>query len=190
VIKVGVLRAYATRHGAGPFVTEEDSLSSMLPEMDNKHNEWQGKFRVGWFDAVASRYALKAIGGVDCLALTCLDRLLELEEVKVCSAYKYYGNRATDEVEEYFDCIMDRINKRLYITGIKLLSETEKSDEKIRLMITEILNDCQPDYEEVKVGENFIDGYVKLLEKRMGVKITLISTGPTAGDKQVISPLS
>jgi adenylosuccinate synthase len=69
--RLGVLRAYATRHGAGPFP------SACVLERDEPHNDasgWQGTFRVGDFDEVLARYALRAVGGVDELVLTHLDR--------------------------------------------------------------------------------------------------------------------
>src|SRR5262249_12518219 len=68
--RLGVLRAYATRHGPGPFVTHDAELQARLPEVHNVENPWQGPMRVGWFDAVAARYAMAATGGVDAIALT------------------------------------------------------------------------------------------------------------------------
>jgi len=81
VVKLGVLRSYATRHGAGPFPTEDTSLR--LEEPDNLHGPWQGAFRLGWADAVLGRYALACCGGVDGLALTHLDRVGQ----RFCNAY-------------------------------------------------------------------------------------------------------
>jgi adenylosuccinate synthase len=87
--RVGVLRTYSTRHGPGPFVTEDASL---LPHLLEPHNGaavaggWQGAFRVGPFDAVAARYALKVCGGVDFLAVTHLDRLPSLPP-HFCNSY-------------------------------------------------------------------------------------------------------
>lgn len=71
--RLGVVRTYTTRHGAGPLPTEDDSLASLLPEHHNGTGPWQGAFRVGHFDAVAHRYALAATGGVDALAVTHVD---------------------------------------------------------------------------------------------------------------------
>jgi adenylosuccinate synthase len=73
--RIGVLRTYFSRHGAGPFVTEDASLRGKLLEPHNNDGGWQGQFRVGLFDAVAARYALKVTGGVDLVALTHVDRL-------------------------------------------------------------------------------------------------------------------
>ena len=70
--RLGVLRAFPTRHGAGPFPSEV--LGRTFPE-DNSPNPWQGPVRSGDFDAVLGRYALAAVGGVDTLVLTWLDAL-------------------------------------------------------------------------------------------------------------------
>ncbi len=80
--KIGVLRVYATRHGAGPLPTEDKLMLKYLPEPHNVFNPWQSDFRVGDFDAVLAEYALKSIGGVDELALTCLDKISALPELK------------------------------------------------------------------------------------------------------------
>src|SRR5205823_11988546 len=61
--RIGVLRSYFTRHGPGPLVTENHELRQRLSEPHNDSSGWQGKFRVASFDAVAARYALKAVGG-------------------------------------------------------------------------------------------------------------------------------
>ncbi|MBB5431461.1 adenylosuccinate synthetase [Nocardiopsis composta] len=71
--RIGVVRTYTTRHGAGPLVTEDPVLAAALPERHNRSDPWQGPFRVGHFDAVAHRYALAATGGVDTLAVTHAD---------------------------------------------------------------------------------------------------------------------
>ncbi len=81
VRRLGVLRAYQTRHGPGPFVTEDPGL--MRTERHNRRGRWQGAFRTGQLDAVALRYALEVCGGADALAVTHLDVPAPL----VCEAY-------------------------------------------------------------------------------------------------------
>lgn len=83
--RIGLLRGYGTRHGAGPFVTEDTSLK--LTPCNNQTNAWQGQFRLGWFDAVAARYALDVVGKVDQLAITNLDRMRPLATIKVATRY-------------------------------------------------------------------------------------------------------
>lgn len=85
-LRFGLLRAYGTRHGAGPFPTETDELR--VAPCYNAANPWQGSFRTGWFDTVTARYALEAVGGVDVLALTNLDRLVGRDGLKAAVSYQ------------------------------------------------------------------------------------------------------
>lgn len=90
--RLGVLRVVTTRHGPGPLVTEDPTLSLVDPR--NPTNPWQGRFRFGHFDAVAHWYALAVAGGVDGLALTHLD-LAESGSVgtrlRICRRYSGFG---------------------------------------------------------------------------------------------------
>jgi adenylosuccinate synthase len=87
--RLGVVRTYTTRHGAGPFVTADPALD--LPEPHNGLDEWQGAFRVGHFDAVAHRYAVEVAGGVDGLAVTHLDVPARCPGLRVCESYTVDG---------------------------------------------------------------------------------------------------
>lgn len=92
--RLGVIRTYMTRHGAGPLVTEDPDLS--IAEPHNVDGPWQGPFRLGHFDAVAVRYALKVADGADGIALTHLDTA-EAHPLKVCHEYNSSdGQRFTD----------------------------------------------------------------------------------------------
>ncbi|MTE15020.1 adenylosuccinate synthetase [Nocardia aurantiaca] len=68
---LGVTRAYMTRHGAGPFPTEDPALA--IAEPHNGTGEYQGAFRRGHLDPVLLRYAVEACGGIDGLAVNHLD---------------------------------------------------------------------------------------------------------------------
>ncbi|TDC89466.1 adenylosuccinate synthetase [Actinomadura sp. 7K507] len=92
--RLGVLRAYATRHGPGPFVTEDPVLTADLPEPHNGAGRWQGAFRAGHLDAVALRYALDVAGGADGLAVTHLDVAGARPDLRACLAYEMDGERA------------------------------------------------------------------------------------------------
>lgn len=72
VTRLGITRAYMTRHGPGPFVTEDPALAFNEPH--NAANPWQGAFRQGHLDLPALKYAVAACGGVDQLVVTHLDR--------------------------------------------------------------------------------------------------------------------
>jgi adenylosuccinate synthase len=88
VERIGVVRAYATRHGQGPFPTEDAALTEQLRDTHNTDTGPQGSFRVGWFDVPLTKYALSACPGITSLAVTCLDRLANVPEWSVCEAYE------------------------------------------------------------------------------------------------------
>ena len=91
---IGVAKAYTTRVGEGPFPTElEGSLNDHLCERGGEFGTTTGRRRrCGWFDGVIGRYAVE-VNGLDCLAITKLDVLDELDEIQVCVAYDLDGQR-------------------------------------------------------------------------------------------------
>ncbi|HEY5811498.1 MAG TPA: adenylosuccinate synthase, partial [Terrimicrobiaceae bacterium] len=85
---IGVMKAYTTRVGEGPFPTEDKEISDMLHQMGREFGSTTGRpRRCGWFDSVATRYS-SMINGIDELAVTNLDGLDHVENIKVCVAYK------------------------------------------------------------------------------------------------------
>jgi adenylosuccinate synthase len=91
---IGVAKAYTTRVGEGPFPTElTDDVGQLLGDRGAEFGTTTGRRRrCGWFDAVIGRYAVR-INGIDCLAITKLDVLDDLDEIKVCVAYEIEGKR-------------------------------------------------------------------------------------------------
>jgi adenylosuccinate synthase len=88
---LGVMKAYTTRVGEGPFPTENEEFSDMLHGMGREFGATTGRARrCGWFDAVAVRYA-GMINGIDDIAVTNLDGLDTLTSIKVCTHYKING---------------------------------------------------------------------------------------------------
>lgn len=77
LIKVGVLRTYLTRHGRGPFPSENPKFTEVMLDMANRNDPWQETFRVGWLDLILLRYGMAVVGPLDFLALNCMDRLGE-----------------------------------------------------------------------------------------------------------------
>ncbi|WP_395644747.1 adenylosuccinate synthase [Terricaulis sp.] len=89
---LGLVKAYTTRVGAGPFPTElKDDVGKRLGEVGHEFGTNTGRARrCGWFDAVLVRQSV-AISGVDGIALTKLDVLDGFDEIKICTGYKLGG---------------------------------------------------------------------------------------------------
>jgi len=89
---LGITKAYTTRVGEGPFPTElDDAVGRRLGERGNEFGTVTGRpRRCGWFDAVLVRQAVK-VGGIHGLALTKLDVLDGLERLRICTAYRHFG---------------------------------------------------------------------------------------------------
>ncbi len=158
VVKVGVLRAYMTRHGPGPFVTEDTRMTAQIPDMHNRMNAWQCGFRVGWCDLVMLRYALQVAGGVDQLAVTCVDRLREMGTAKICRGYAHTP-------AEYFD-------------GNRLRA-AKQPDLPYQTRLTEFLATCRPVYEAISA-----DTLPARISEALQTPVSVTSHGPTFQDKQ------
>lgn len=89
---IGVLKAYTTRVGGGPFPSElAGSTADFLRRRGNEFGTTTGRpRRCGWFDTVVARYA-QLLNGVDSVALTKLDVLDDFDEIPVCVSYKLHG---------------------------------------------------------------------------------------------------
>ncbi|MCE9555254.1 MAG: adenylosuccinate synthase [Planctomycetes bacterium] len=94
---IGVIKAYSTRVGGGPFPTEQNNDTGQ--QLRDRGNEYgtvtRRPRRCGWFDAVAVRYTAR-LSGVDELAVMLLDVLSTQNELKICTAYEIDGRRVTD----------------------------------------------------------------------------------------------
>jgi adenylosuccinate synthase len=94
---IGIIKAYTTRVGGGPFPTEQDNATGQ--HIRDRGNEYgtvtKRPRRCGWFDAVAVRYAAR-LGGVDVLSIMLLDVLSQLPEIKICTAYELDGRQTTN----------------------------------------------------------------------------------------------
>jgi adenylosuccinate synthase len=105
---LGVVKAYTTRVGEGPFPTELfGEMGNRLRESGSEYGAVTGRpRRCGWFDAVAVRYAVR-INGLDGLALTKLDVLDGLDRIEICTAYRCGGATLTEfpsDVERLAQC--------------------------------------------------------------------------------------
>tara|TARA_B100000212_G_scaffold93925_1_gene69020 strand:- start:1975 stop:3285 length:1311 start_codon:yes stop_codon:yes gene_type:complete len=91
---IGVAKAYTTRVGEGPFPTElQGSINDQLCDRGGEFGTTTGRRRrCGWFDGIIGKYAVQ-VNGLDCLAITKLDVLDELDAIQVCVAYELDGER-------------------------------------------------------------------------------------------------
>ena len=94
---LGVVKAYATRVGEGPFPTElSGEMGNRLRESGSEYGAVTGRpRRCGWYDAVAARYSVR-INGLDGLALTKLDVLDGVDRIDICTAYRCDGRTITE----------------------------------------------------------------------------------------------
>ncbi len=154
---IGVAKAYTTRVGEGPFPTElDDDRGEELCDRGAEFGTTTGrKRRCGWFDAVIGRYAVR-INGIDCLAITKLDVLDEMDELKVCVAYDMDGTTS-----DHFPTSSGRLSqcKPIY----KTLPGWKTSTAHCRS-----LDDLPP---------AALD-YLKYLAGLMEVPIAIVSVGP------------
>lgn len=153
---LGVAKAYTTRVGTGPFPTElHDEVGERIRERGKEYGTTTGRpRRCGWFDAVVVRYAARVNGFTD-LALMSVDTLGGFDEVKVCVAYEYRGQRIED-----FPARSD------------VLAECKP--------IYETFAGWSPDLSEVTDWEGLPDNakaYVEGIEKATGVPVSTVSIG-------------
>ena len=158
--RLGVLRTYFTRHGAGPIVTEDHKLRANLPEPHNDERGWQGTFRVGPFDAVATRYALSVTGPVDGFAITHIDRPDRLPP-QICSAYRTADGQV--------------------IADLPIPADLSHAGR-----LTHLLEQCRPDFTELQGGDP--RSFIRMLRDQLSVPVALTSHGATAQEKQILMP--
>lgn len=99
IVRLGVTRAYAIRHGAGPLPTADAKLSeTLLPGSHKEDNRWQGKVRVGALDFVLLNYAVKCCGGAeafDGLCVTWADQIQVAKKWQFCTEYQNFSGEFT-----------------------------------------------------------------------------------------------
>jgi len=159
-----------TRHGAGPFVTEDPRLRPFFTDPYNVTNDWQQSLRVGPFDAVAARYAIEMTDRPDLLAVSHLDQLAQVPDRKIAVAYRYRG--CEPDAGTYVDA------RDGLIVSLRPSDAPENLDYQERL--TRIVERCEPVYRKVH-GDD--DAFLETIEDELGVPVGLISSGPTFQDK-------
>ena len=157
---LGIVRTYATRVGEGPFPTEmldgEEDMANLIRKRGNEYGSVTKRpRRCGWFDAVATRYAAE-LNGFDSIALTKLDVLDALDEIKVCVGYEINGVKV-----DTFPAVSSDLR------AIRPVYETLHGWNSETLGVTNF----------AELPEN-ARKYVEFLSDSVGVEIGLISTGP------------
>ena len=154
---IGLIKAYTTRVGAGPFPAEqENETGQYIRDKGHEYGTTTGRpRRCGWFDAVPVAYSV-TIGGIDEVAMMHLDTLSGLEELKICRAYKIDGKETT-----FFPANKDRLS----------LAEP----------VYETLPGWNEDLTEVNNFEDLplnAQNYVLRIEEYIGKPITFVGVGP------------
>lgn len=156
---IGVTKAYVTRVGEGPFITE------LLDETGDRMRNIGGEFgtttgrprRCGWFDAVLSRYCV-LVGGLTQMAITKIDVLNDFDELKICVAYK--DKRNGKVYEDY----PTNINLHNYLEPVYITMPGWKEN----------LNGAKDLSELPEKAKD----YLKKLEELVGIPISIVSIGP------------
>ncbi len=152
---VGVCKAYTTRVGEGPFVTEDDSLSDRLHHMGREFGATTGRARrCGWLDLVLLRYA-HMVNGFDALAVTNLDGLDELDRIQVCTAYDLDGVRLEtppSEVEDWERCTPCYEELPGWRTSLSDLTDIKQLPPRARAYLDFIASDLGTTISHVGIG--------------------------------------
>jgi len=162
---LGITKAYTTRVGEGPFPTElTDKIGEQLGIKGKEFGTVTSrKRRCGWFDGVLVRQTIK-ISGIDGIALTKLDVLDDLDEIKMCTAYELDGKK--------IDYLPAAVDDQLRVKPIYKNFKGWKSS-------TNGIKEFDKLPEKAK-------NYVKELEKFIETKISSISTSPERKDTILI----
>jgi len=154
---VGVVKAYTTRVGAGPFPTElNDEQGEQLREKGGEFGTTTGRpRRCGWFDAELIKFAAQ-INGYTSIVVTKLDVLDTFSEIKICIGYRHNGKKV-----HYYD------GDAQFLSEVQPVYTVMKGWQSITKGITQFhkLPDAAKEY-------------IRTLEKITGVRVSHISTGP------------
>jgi len=154
---IGVVKAYITRVGEGPMVTElMDDSGEYLRTKGNEYGATTGRpRRCGWFDCLVAKHA-KRVNGLTEVAITKLDVLDELETVKICEGYSYKGEHLTEMPK-----------------GASVLNDCKP-------VLTEIPG-WQTDTSEITSYEDMPENaknYISSLEEIIDCPVTFVGVGP------------
>lgn len=153
---VGIVKAYSTRVGNGPFPTElHNETGEMLRSIGHEFGATTGRpRRCGWLDMVSLKYSLM-VNGITEIALTKLDVLDEFDEIKICTAYKKDGKVL-----------------KIFPTDVQTLESMEPLYQSYKGWKQKISNVTKWKH----LPKNCIK-YIETIEKLAGVKVSLVSVG-------------
>ena len=165
---IGVVKAYSTRVGEGPFPSELfDDVGQFIRDKGGEYGTVTGRARrCGWLDACVIKYA-SYINGLDSVAITRLDILDELEKLKICVAYKYNGEILED-----------------YPADLDILSKVEPVYEEFDGWKTSTTNIREYD----KLPEN-AKKYLKRLSEVIDTEISIVSAGAGRDETIIIKDI-
>lgn len=165
---LGIAKAYTTRVGMGPFVTELDNeIGNAIRVKGNEFGTTTGRARrCGWLDAVVLKYSAR-VNGMTAVALMLLDVLGGFEEIKICTGYRY-----KDEILEE------------YPGNLTVLEACEP--------VYETLEGWQEDLSTISTYEALPENakrYIERIEALMGVPVKIVSVGPKRDQTIVRAPI-
>lgn len=167
IVNIGVSRAYGIRHGAGPMPTADPALAEcLLPGSSKEENRYQGKVRVGALDLVLLRYALDVCGGstaFDGLAITWFDQIVKNGVWNVCD--RYLG---TDDETLFTPA------------GTIKVYDGPDNRHTHQERLGKALLQCRP---LIESHEPSTQHCADLLAEKLGIRVRMISVGPTEKHK-------
>ncbi len=173
VVNLGVTRAYAIRHGAGPLPTNDPNMAEqLLPGSNKDANRYQGKVRVGPMDFVLLRYAIAVCGGpeaFDGLAITWFDQVQSNGAWHLCREYS-----GADDPD-------------LFISPSEIRLVPEPSQERQQALTRQLFN-CRGnistfDIDPAASPEELFALCADVVEEELAVPVRMLSFGPTELEK-------
>ena len=163
---VGVVKAYCTRVGEGPFPTEQlNAIGDRIRDAGHEYGTVTGRpRRTGWLDACVVRYA-GLLSGIDYMAITRLDILDGFDEIKMCTGYRYHGE-TLDEIP----------------ASLKVLAEVEP--------VYETFQGWKTDISGIRSYEDLPEAARKYLERMSevtGIALGIVSVGPNRDQTIVLA---
>ncbi|MAE42980.1 adenylosuccinate synthase [Candidatus Woesearchaeota archaeon] len=154
---LGVVKAYVSRVGKGPFPTElKDETGEYIQKKGKEFGATTGRVRqVGWFDALMGKYSVM-VNNLDAFILTKTDVLSGLEKIKICTAYKY-KNKTIKE----------------FTTDLEVLENSEPVYEELNGWKENLTN--IKDFNDLPAN---VKKYIKRIEELLGIPVCVVSLGP------------